>query len=290
MSNCIPSKTLSNARKYYDNNRRRRPGGGKNWKRVLIAFGDIQDNNLSPMTAKEARDRVSRWSGWAEFADALECLEREAQAQAASRQRPQKSDAPPPPLASPAVSSAQNAKHQRIDERMKRRMRDAGYSPTEPTFDDVTSHEQWERKSIEWERWQDELKRQQKIDFEEYHDDYVSDGSNVHSYYMDRWGNAYTSKEGRLEGVAQILAKQGYVNEGLISDLLDLARSEKSPRRKINWLRAAKALGSDSPEVSSVTPMTTYQAMVERDRGYDVKRWWSIVENLETVDRMKKYK
>ena len=289
MSNCIPSRTLSNARKYYDTNRRRKPGGGKNWKRVLIAFGDMQDGNLSPMTAKEARDRVSRWRGWAEFADALECLEREAQAQAASRPKSQKS-APPPLAPAPAVSSAQDAKHRRIDERMARRMRAAGYSPTEPSFDDVTSHEQWERKSAEWERWQDELKRQQKIDFEEYHDDYVSDGSNVHSYYMDRWGNAYTSKEGRLEGVAKILAKQGYVNEGLISELLGLARSEKSPRKKMNWLRAAKALGAKDSEVGNVTAMTTYQAMVERDRGYDVKRWWTIVENLETVDRMKKYR
>ena len=47
---------------------------GHSWLRVLKALGDdmYDYGDLTAMTAAEARERVSRWSGWRPFAEALE--------------------------------------------------------------------------------------------------------------------------------------------------------------------------------------------------------------------------
>ena len=72
---CVSDDTLAKVQSYYDTNKNRAPGYGKNWKRVLIAFGDMQDSNLTPFTAAEAREREQLWSGWKPVREALECIE-----------------------------------------------------------------------------------------------------------------------------------------------------------------------------------------------------------------------
>ncbi len=76
---CVSDRTLGRARDYYDLNRNRAPGYGKNWRRVLIAFGDVTDNQLEPFTAAEARQSETRWTGWRPFREALECIEKAQQ-------------------------------------------------------------------------------------------------------------------------------------------------------------------------------------------------------------------
>ena len=72
---CVSDGLLDKVRHYYDVNRNNAPGYGKNWKRVLIAFGDAQDSQLTPFTAAEARNSEQRWSGWKPVREALECIE-----------------------------------------------------------------------------------------------------------------------------------------------------------------------------------------------------------------------
>ncbi len=57
---CVSESLLNKVRHYYDINKHRAPGYGKNWRRVLLAFGDLSDANLTPFTAAEARVRLSR--------------------------------------------------------------------------------------------------------------------------------------------------------------------------------------------------------------------------------------
>ena len=76
---CVPERTLKLARDYYELNRHRAPGYGKNWRRVLIAFGDITDTQLEAFTAAEARQSETRWAGWRPFREALECIEQAQQ-------------------------------------------------------------------------------------------------------------------------------------------------------------------------------------------------------------------
>ncbi len=70
----VPNSLIQTVRDYYDENV---AAGrtGTNWLRVLIAFGAETDDELSPMSASEARERVSRWGGWRPIAEALEQLE-----------------------------------------------------------------------------------------------------------------------------------------------------------------------------------------------------------------------
>ena len=70
----VPGRLIQTVRDYYDTNV---AAGrtGNNWLRVLIAFGVETHDELSPMSASEARERVSRWSGWKPIAEALEQLE-----------------------------------------------------------------------------------------------------------------------------------------------------------------------------------------------------------------------
>ena len=73
--NCVSESLLNKVRHYYDINKHRAPGHGKNWRRVLLAFGDLSDTNLTPFTAAEAKVRESRWFGWKPVRVALECIE-----------------------------------------------------------------------------------------------------------------------------------------------------------------------------------------------------------------------
>ena len=83
---CVPSTLLSTVRYYYQANQDRAPHYGENWKRVLIAFGDVQDGNLTPFTAAEAQANEQRWGGWRPIRTALECIESAADAQQAPAQ------------------------------------------------------------------------------------------------------------------------------------------------------------------------------------------------------------
>ncbi len=72
---CVSKSLLGRVRQYYDINKHRAPGYGLNWKRVLLAFGDLSDPNITPFTAAEAKERESRWSGWKQVRTALDCIE-----------------------------------------------------------------------------------------------------------------------------------------------------------------------------------------------------------------------
>ena len=94
IANCVADSLLSKVRHYYDINKNRSPGYGKNWKRVLLAFGDVSDSQLTAFTAAEAQERESRWSGWTPVREALDCIE-----DAIDQQTP-----PPPPPTDPEIS------------------------------------------------------------------------------------------------------------------------------------------------------------------------------------------
>ena len=72
----MPDGLLSLVQGYYDANRGKPPGYGQNWKRVLIAFGAVQDSQLTAYTADEASQSEQVWAGWKPVREALECLER----------------------------------------------------------------------------------------------------------------------------------------------------------------------------------------------------------------------
>ena len=75
VAGCVSDDLLETVRRYYDANKNRSPGYGENWKRVLIAFGDVQDSQLTAMSAADARTRESRWFGWQPVRKALDCIE-----------------------------------------------------------------------------------------------------------------------------------------------------------------------------------------------------------------------
>ncbi len=70
----VPDSLIQTVRDYYDENVAA-GRAGTNWLRVLIAFGTETHDELAPMTATEARERVSKWGGWRPIAEALEQLE-----------------------------------------------------------------------------------------------------------------------------------------------------------------------------------------------------------------------
>ena len=72
---CVSESLLNKVRHYYNINKHRAPGYGQNWRRVLLAFGDLADTNLTPFTAAEAKVRESRWFGWKPVRVALDCIE-----------------------------------------------------------------------------------------------------------------------------------------------------------------------------------------------------------------------
>ncbi len=72
---CVSDEVLESARDYYELHQHRAPGFGRNWRRVLVAFGDVVDEQLTAMTAAEALEGEQRWFGWKPFREALECIE-----------------------------------------------------------------------------------------------------------------------------------------------------------------------------------------------------------------------
>ena len=75
ISHCLTGNILQTVRGYYDSNKNNSPNYGKNWKRVLITFHDVSDENLTPYTAAEALQSETRWSGWKPVREAIQCIE-----------------------------------------------------------------------------------------------------------------------------------------------------------------------------------------------------------------------
>ena len=75
VAGCVSDDLLETVRRYYNANKNRSPGFGANWKRVLVAFDDVDDPQLTAMTAADARTRESRWFGWQPVRKALDCIE-----------------------------------------------------------------------------------------------------------------------------------------------------------------------------------------------------------------------
>ena len=75
VSRCVSDNLLKTVRYFYEANQDNPPNHGENWKRVLIAFGDVEDPSLTAYTADEARASEDVWAGWLPTRVALECLE-----------------------------------------------------------------------------------------------------------------------------------------------------------------------------------------------------------------------
>ncbi len=75
IDSCVSNSVLTTVRRYYDANKNRSPQYGRNWKRVLITFRDLEDSQLTPFTAAEALAGEQVWSGWKPIREALECIE-----------------------------------------------------------------------------------------------------------------------------------------------------------------------------------------------------------------------
>ena len=95
IDSCVSESLLATVRRYYDANKDRAPSYGRNWKRVLVTFRDVQDSQLTPFTAAEALTGEQVWFGWKPVREALECI------QAATAPPP-----PPPPPIDPEISIA----------------------------------------------------------------------------------------------------------------------------------------------------------------------------------------
>ena len=93
IAHCFSDSLVETVRGYYEANKNKPPTHGENWKRVLIAFGEVQDENLTPFTAAEARAGEQRWLGWRPVREAIECIE----------------TANPPPPPSPEISITSGA-------------------------------------------------------------------------------------------------------------------------------------------------------------------------------------
>ena len=93
IDSCVSNSLLATVRRYYDANKDRAPSYGRNWKRVLITFRDVQDSQLTPFTAAEALAGEQQWLGWKPVREALECIEE------ATAPPP-----PPPPPSDPEIS------------------------------------------------------------------------------------------------------------------------------------------------------------------------------------------
>ena len=94
IDSCVSDSVLATVRRYYDANKDRAPSYGRNWKRVLITFRDVQDSQLTPFTAAEALAGEQVWFGWKPVREALECIE-----EATAPPPP-----PPPPPSDPEIS------------------------------------------------------------------------------------------------------------------------------------------------------------------------------------------
>ena len=70
----VPQSLINKVRSYYEANKDK-PQGGKNWFRVLIAFGVETHDTWTAMTAAEVEPKVQNWSGWKPVYEALLKLE-----------------------------------------------------------------------------------------------------------------------------------------------------------------------------------------------------------------------
>ena len=75
VDSCVSDSLLTTVRRYFDANKDRAPSYGRNWKRVLITFRDVEDSQLTPFTAAEALAGEQVWFGWRPIREALECIE-----------------------------------------------------------------------------------------------------------------------------------------------------------------------------------------------------------------------
>ena len=75
IDSCVSNSVLTTVRRYYDANKDRAPNYGRNWKRVLVTFRDVEDSQLTPFTAAEALAGEQQWFGWKPVREALECIE-----------------------------------------------------------------------------------------------------------------------------------------------------------------------------------------------------------------------
>ena len=95
IDSCVSESVLTTVRRYYDVNKDRAPNYGRNWKRVLVTFRDVEDSQLTPFTAAEALAGEQQWFGWKPVREALECIE--------------EATAPPPPPPDPEISISAGA-------------------------------------------------------------------------------------------------------------------------------------------------------------------------------------
>ena len=75
IDSCVSDSVLTTVRRYYDANKDRAPNYGRNWKRVLVTFRDVEDSQLTPFTAAEALAGEQQWFGWKPVRESLECIE-----------------------------------------------------------------------------------------------------------------------------------------------------------------------------------------------------------------------
>ena len=99
IDSCVSESVLTTVRRYYDANKDRAPNYGRNWKRVLVTFRDVEDSQLTPFTAAEALAGEQQWFGWKPVREALECIE-----EATAPPPP-----PPPPPPDPEISISAGA-------------------------------------------------------------------------------------------------------------------------------------------------------------------------------------
>ena len=97
IDSCVSDSVLTTVRRYYDANKDRAPNYGRNWKRVLVTFRDVEDSQLTPFTAAEALAGEQQWFGWKPVREALECIEEATP------------PPPPPPPSDPEISISAGA-------------------------------------------------------------------------------------------------------------------------------------------------------------------------------------
>ena len=104
---CVSDGLKATTQRYYDLNSGKAPKYGRNWFRVMVAFGMrtpgqwARGGDAAPYTAAEARTSQGVWHGWKPFAEALECIETEL---AASRPAEDEGEAQAQQAAEPEVT------------------------------------------------------------------------------------------------------------------------------------------------------------------------------------------
>ena len=97
---CVSDDLKATTERYYDLNSGKAPKYGRNWFRVMVAFGMRtpdqwpRGGDAAPYTAAEARTSQGVWNGWKPFAKALECIETEMASQPEQAQEPETAPVP----------------------------------------------------------------------------------------------------------------------------------------------------------------------------------------------------